>query len=399
MKLGRRPVPGRRPPPAPPARRRQDRAGLRDGDEHRRQRRPAARGALDAQGSPTDDRRLPDRQRAGGPAVQRRHARPQGNVYEGGIRVPCYVRWPGQLPAGPVVDRIAAHIDLTPTLLDACGVPAGTEPARRPEPAALAPRRARSLWPDRTLYFQWHRGDVPELGRAFAARSQRFKLLRPRVGRRSAAAAGALRHRARPVRAARPRGHASRDGRRDVSRITSLGSATWAARADSSRSGSGSADPRENPTLLTRQDWRVGRAPSSEPATGSSRSSALGDMRWPFTFLKATVPDQIHLDIQGKISQATLPGRASAVLSRRISHVRSHQARSRVRERGDRDSCPACQSYACRRRLKVRVAFAGDPTDTGEEPRPGAAGAAEQRFSRRSSRGIHSFAAISLNKG
>ena len=28
-------------------------------------------------------------------------------------------------------------------------------------------------WPDRTLFFQWHRGDQPELGRAFAARSQR----------------------------------------------------------------------------------------------------------------------------------------------------------------------------------------------------------------------------------
>src|SRR5262249_59928112 len=34
-------------------------------------------------------------------------------------------------------------------------------------------------WPDRTLYFQWHRGDVPELGRAFAARSQGWKLVRP----------------------------------------------------------------------------------------------------------------------------------------------------------------------------------------------------------------------------
>ena len=34
-------------------------------------------------------------------------------------------------------------------------------------------------WPDRTLFFQWHRGDVPELYRAFAARSQEYKLVQP----------------------------------------------------------------------------------------------------------------------------------------------------------------------------------------------------------------------------
>ena len=33
--------------------------------------------------------------------------------------------------------------------------------------------------PDRTLYMQWHRGDVPELYRAFAARTQRYKLVQP----------------------------------------------------------------------------------------------------------------------------------------------------------------------------------------------------------------------------
>ena len=72
----------------------------------------------------------------------------KGTVYEGGIRVPCYVRWPGHFPPGRVVDRIAAHIDITPTLLDACGVAAGAEPKLdgrsllpllRGEPAASGP--------------------------------------------------------------------------------------------------------------------------------------------------------------------------------------------------------------------------------------------------------------------
>ena len=32
-------------------------------------------------------------------------------------------------------------------------------------------------WPDRTLVFQWHRGDEPEKYRAFAARGPQYKLV------------------------------------------------------------------------------------------------------------------------------------------------------------------------------------------------------------------------------
>src|SRR5262249_16748730 len=46
----------------------------------------------------------------------------KGTVYEGGIRVPCYIRWPGHFAPGSVVDRMAAHIDMFPTLLEACQV-------------------------------------------------------------------------------------------------------------------------------------------------------------------------------------------------------------------------------------------------------------------------------------
>jgi arylsulfatase A-like enzyme len=103
----------------------------------------------------------------------------KGSVYDGGIRVPCYIRWPGHFPAGLVVDRIAAHIDLTPTLLDACRIatPQGVRFDGK-SLLTLLNGTQRAGWPDRVLFFQWHRGDQPELGRAFAARSQTFKLLR-----------------------------------------------------------------------------------------------------------------------------------------------------------------------------------------------------------------------------
>jgi len=104
----------------------------------------------------------------------------KGTVYEGGIHVPCFIRWPGQLAPDRVVEQIAAHIDLVPTILEACGVPppAGV----RLDGKSLLPLLRGGpdvTWPERTLFFQWHRGDRPEPGRAFAARSQKYKLLRP----------------------------------------------------------------------------------------------------------------------------------------------------------------------------------------------------------------------------
>ena len=46
----------------------------------------------------------------------------KGFVYEGGLRVPLIVRWPGQVPAGKVVDTPVTATDWLPTLLEVCGV-------------------------------------------------------------------------------------------------------------------------------------------------------------------------------------------------------------------------------------------------------------------------------------
>jgi arylsulfatase A-like enzyme len=99
------------------------------------------------------------------------------SVYDGGLRVPCFVRWPGTLKAGTEISERAAHIDLAPTLLEACGV----------ERAGNVKIDGRSLWPlltgrapslpPRSLFFQWHRGDVPEALRAFAVVTPEWKLV------------------------------------------------------------------------------------------------------------------------------------------------------------------------------------------------------------------------------
>jgi arylsulfatase len=44
--------------------------------------------------------------------------------WEGAWRVPAFVRWPGKIPAGSVLNGIVAHQDWLPTLLAAAGEPA-----------------------------------------------------------------------------------------------------------------------------------------------------------------------------------------------------------------------------------------------------------------------------------
>ncbi len=64
-------------------------------------------GGLDSNGNPTDNAPL----RSG-----------KGFPYEGGIRVPFLVRWPGVIPEGKLSDTPISSIDIFPTILEAVGV-------------------------------------------------------------------------------------------------------------------------------------------------------------------------------------------------------------------------------------------------------------------------------------
>jgi len=46
----------------------------------------------------------------------------KGSCYEGGIRVPCIVRWPGKVPPGRVSEAVFATIDFLPTFASITGV-------------------------------------------------------------------------------------------------------------------------------------------------------------------------------------------------------------------------------------------------------------------------------------
>jgi arylsulfatase A-like enzyme len=100
------------------------------------------------------------------------------SVYEGGIRSPLWIRWPGKLSPDVRSDRIAAHIDVLPTLCEMAKVPLPTN--RVIDGRSLLPLLAGEpgQWADRYLVLQTHRGDVPVAEHHFAVVGQQYKLLR-----------------------------------------------------------------------------------------------------------------------------------------------------------------------------------------------------------------------------
>jgi len=104
----------------------------------------------------------------------------KGGVYENGIRVPFFVRWPGTFQAEEKISTVGAHIDILPTLLDVCGIEAPEDV--EVDGASLMPLLdgSNTGLPDRTIYAQWHRGDEGLMYRQFCAVSQKYKLVQPR---------------------------------------------------------------------------------------------------------------------------------------------------------------------------------------------------------------------------
>ncbi|MDD4869807.1 MAG: sulfatase, partial [Kiritimatiellae bacterium] len=47
----------------------------------------------------------------------------KGFVYEGGLRIPLIIRWPGHVPAGKIVDEPVINTDWIPTMLELAGQP------------------------------------------------------------------------------------------------------------------------------------------------------------------------------------------------------------------------------------------------------------------------------------
>jgi arylsulfatase A-like enzyme len=82
----------------------------------------------------------------------------KATMFDGGVRVPCVMRWPGKIPQGRVCAEMALTMDLLPTLARLAGtaLPAGRTvdgqdiwPLMAGEPGAASPHEA--------FYFYWDR--------------------------------------------------------------------------------------------------------------------------------------------------------------------------------------------------------------------------------------------------
>lgn len=103
----------------------------------------------------------------------------KGSVYEGGIRVPCFVRWPAELDAGRDESTLGHFVDVLPTVAAAAGV--DPAPDRTLDGQNLLPALREGKTPgDRTLFVQMHRGNAPELHRNAAVVTPRYKLVNGR---------------------------------------------------------------------------------------------------------------------------------------------------------------------------------------------------------------------------
>ena len=92
------------------------------------------------------------------------------DAWEGGLRLPCIISWPGQIPAGEVRDQAVLSMDWMPTLLGYCGV---KQPANSLDGTDIATviASANAPSPKRVMHWGWGKGTT------WAIRENSWKLV------------------------------------------------------------------------------------------------------------------------------------------------------------------------------------------------------------------------------
>ena len=100
-------------------------------------------------------------------------------LWEGGIRVPAIVRWPGKVPAGKTSDQVVQMTDIFPTVL-AAAVEARPEPSWKVDGAnVLDAWTGKSPIAERTLFWEWR----SEGNNQLAAMKGRYKVVVTNAGK------------------------------------------------------------------------------------------------------------------------------------------------------------------------------------------------------------------------
>jgi len=171
----------------------------------------------------------------------------KGSEYDGGHRVPFFMHWPkGGLNKGRDVDMITSYVDIVPTLIDYCNVPA-------PKGVKFDGVNIRSLiegkaknWPDRILITDSQRVRDPIKWRKSAVMTDQWRLINGKELYDIKADPG----QAKDVASANPR---------VVNRLTKRYDAWWEEIVPTFGKPTaiylGHPDPAANPVTLTCHDW------------------------------------------------------------------------------------------------------------------------------------------------
>lgn len=249
----------------------------------------------------------------------------KGGVHEGGIRTPLLVHAPGRVTRGHRVPVPAAHYDILPTVLDACGVdpPAGV----RLDGVSVWPllQGREVVWPDRTLFIQAHRGDVPVKYHHFAAIGPRFKLLCA-SGFGKETLEGDPSFELYDISSDPGERENLADKHTEVLKQMKAEYEAWFDDVGSTRPDNYAppriiiGTPHENPTVLTRQDWRHEKGQTWAPDSVGVWKLEIAEkgihdilLRFPKTEVTAIAALQLG---ESTITQQVDPGRETCTFER-----------------------------------------------------------------------------------
>ncbi len=105
----------------------------------------------------------------------------KGSYYDGGHRVPFFVRWPaGGIGGGRDIDELVMHVDLLPTFIDLCGLKAPAGVTFDGLSVATLLWGSREPLPDRTHFIQYRQDTTPPDQWDSAVMTRRWRLVHGR---------------------------------------------------------------------------------------------------------------------------------------------------------------------------------------------------------------------------
>jgi arylsulfatase/arylsulfatase A len=241
----------------------------------------------------------------------------KSEVHDGGIRSPLWLHWPARFAAGRACDQLSAHIDVTPTVLEACGV--APPEALHLDGVSLLPllEGRQVVWPDRTVVIQSHRGDVPVRYHHFMIRDQQWKLLH-------ASGFGRERFEGEPAFELYDMVNDPAESKNllaeqpGVFQRLKQAYDQWFDDVSSTRPDNYAppriwiGTPHENPTVLTRQDWREGTWAPNAVGYWELHVAEAGLYDLHAEFDAETEPGVATLDVAGVTQQAPAASQATS---------------------------------------------------------------------------------------